>query len=468
MSRGSRARASLAGGAPGDWPSTTRILPWLVAGFLAMIWLVPFDAVTLPVQLPLDAKLDRLFLVVIAAAWGAALFSADASLRPHVRLGAVHLAALVFLLVAAAGTLFNSTALANLGELSLALKKLVLLACFLFLFLFVGSAVRPGEVHRFATLVVGLSCVAALGTIVEYRFHYNVFYDLVDRLPLLDVTRPVDLDQRDSIGRLSVYGPAGSPIENATMLALALPFAVIGIVEGATRRIRIAYVVGAAVLLAGAMSTARKTSVIASAAGLVVLLAYRPRTLITRALPLGAAFFVLIHVLAPQALGSLVQQLHPQALNGVLSTRDRASDYAGVAPDITAHPLFGRGYKSFDPLSYRILDNEYLGLVVGVGLVGLAAYLVLLACSLREAHALARRGPPELVPTAIAGAGTVAVVIVSTGLFDLLSFPHVPYLFLFLVGLLVSAGSAEATGPEPTWMPAGGAGTSVRLRPLRA
>ena len=36
------------------WPHTTRALPWALAGFLTMVWLVPFDSISLPVSLPLD------------------------------------------------------------------------------------------------------------------------------------------------------------------------------------------------------------------------------------------------------------------------------------------------------------------------------------------------------------------------------------------------------------------------------
>ena len=54
-----------------DWPRTTRILPWMLAGFLAMLWLVPFNSIELNASLPIDMPLDRLvlpFLVGVVAA----------------------------------------------------------------------------------------------------------------------------------------------------------------------------------------------------------------------------------------------------------------------------------------------------------------------------------------------------------------------------------------------------------------
>ena len=46
----------------GDWPRTTRVLPWMIAGFIVMLWLVPFNSVQLAVSTPIDMHLDRLAL----------------------------------------------------------------------------------------------------------------------------------------------------------------------------------------------------------------------------------------------------------------------------------------------------------------------------------------------------------------------------------------------------------------------
>ena len=57
-----------------DWPHTTRMLPWASAAFVVMLFLVPFDAIDLPVSLPLSSTPDRPLLIalvtaVAAAAW---------------------------------------------------------------------------------------------------------------------------------------------------------------------------------------------------------------------------------------------------------------------------------------------------------------------------------------------------------------------------------------------------------------
>ena len=40
-------RSRLTGRAAADWPRTTRLLPWSVAGLIAMVWLTPFDRIQL-------------------------------------------------------------------------------------------------------------------------------------------------------------------------------------------------------------------------------------------------------------------------------------------------------------------------------------------------------------------------------------------------------------------------------------
>ena len=61
--------------APGldNWPRTKRPLPWLIAAFLAMVWLMPFDTISMSVSLPFDLHLDRIVLPFIILAWGLAI-----------------------------------------------------------------------------------------------------------------------------------------------------------------------------------------------------------------------------------------------------------------------------------------------------------------------------------------------------------------------------------------------------------
>jgi hypothetical protein len=432
------------------WPHTGRALPWMLAGFMAMVWLVPFDAVTLPIPLPLDGKLDRLVLGMLLLVWITTLLVAPESERPRMWFTWIHVAAAVLLLIVVAGAVLNAHDLVNLGEFTLVLKKLALLLSSVLFFVIVASVVRVSEVPSYISLMLGLSCIAALGILIEYRLHYNPFYQLTNAVLPGHVTLPSDLHERDSTGRVQVYGPGGHPLETAAMMGLSLPFAMGRMLDSPDRRQKLINAAIAAILVAGAFATLRKTSVVAPAAGVLVLFAYRPRAMLRHFVPFAVGMFVLVHVLAPGALGSLTTQLSPNRLVGVLSTQDRASDFDGTRPDYTSHVLLGRGFQSYDPHKYSILDNQYLGLILGVGLLGMAAYLAVMIATGAMAHAGVRSGDPIRGPVALGAAAATAVMIVSTGLFDLLSYPHVPYLFFFIGGVIVAcARPARRPAPSP-------------------
>jgi uncharacterized membrane protein len=398
-----------------DWPHTTRVLPWALAGFMVMLFLVPFDAIDLPVSLPLTSTLDRPLLVALALLWLSSLAIVSGAARPRLKLTRVHFAVLAFLGVCLVGVVLDGQALASMDELSLVVKKLALLISFIVFFFIVASVLRPREVPRYAALMVVLGVIVAVATVVEYRLHYNVFYALWGKV--LPITIPSELDVRDSLGRLTVYGPTSQPLELAALLAMVLPFAVMGSIDAATRRRRILYTVAIGLLLAGGLATSRKTSVVAPAAAILLLVAYRPRTVVRSLLGLALVLGVLVHV---------------------LSTTDRTARYDAVRPDLISHPLLGRGYESYDPHKYRILDNEYLGLLITTGLIGVLAYLGIFAAMMSAAHRTIRGPDPRRASLALAALASVGVIALASALFDVLSFPHVPYLLFFVAGMIVA------------------------------
>ncbi len=450
-----------------EWPYTTRLLPWALAGFMAMLFLVPIDAIALPIHLPVNGTLDRPVVIALAMLWFASLAVVSGAARPRLKLGGVHFAVLAFLAICLASVAVNGTALSDMDELTLVVKKLALLISYVVFFFIVASVLRPREVPRFVALMVSLGVIVALGTIVEYRTHYNVFYTLWGKV--IPVTAPNLLDQVDSIGRLTVYGPTLQPLELAAMLAMVLPFAILGAIDAATRRRRLLYSIAVGLLIAGGVATARKTSLVVPAAVILILLVYRPRQVLRLMLKLGLLLGVLVHFVAPAAIGGVISQLEPGHFNSALTTTDRTARYDAVAPDVLSHPLLGRGYESYDPQKYRILDNQYLDLLITVGLIGLVSYLAIFGMMMLAAHATIRGPDPWRSSLALGAFATVAAIAIASALFDVLSFPHVPYL-LFFVGAMIIALREPSPTPEPARLrvtrplgqagPAGGVGLS--------
>ncbi len=60
------------------------------------------------------------------------------------------------------------------------------------------------------------------------------------------------------------------------------------------------------------------------------------------------------------------------------SYEGRRQDYSVVGRFIKERPLFGRGFGTFLPERYVYLDNQYLGLLIELGIVGMLAFFVIL------------------------------------------------------------------------------------------
>ena len=207
-------------------------------------------------------------------------------------------------------------------------------------------------------------------------------------------------------GRELISGPTSHAIAMALMFAMALPFAIIRCMRPASARRKALIVLATGLILAGAISTIRKTGAVAPICVLLTLLLYRPRRMI-RLLPAGIAMLVFISVISPGALITVKAQL---ASNFLTSNSSRTG--GRITPQslrTSGAPLLGRGYGTFDPKHYRYLDNEYLMRLVETGFFGAASYLVLILSVIIVAHRLPRsKDPARAGPALAALAGAVA------------------------------------------------------------
>lgn len=436
------ARPAASGARLADWPRTTRVLPWLVAAFMVVLWLVPFNAIQLTASLPFDLKFDRLVLPFIVLVWILAVASGGAH-APRIRFTWIHAGVGAFVIVAFLSVLLNAGQLAHTLELDLAAKKLVLLLSYVTFFVIVASTVRRTEVPAFMRYTLGLATLCALGTIWEYRFGYNVFTDGSRKLlPGLFQVGTTDSAAVDDIGRALTQGPAEHSLEAVTMLAMALPIALVGAMRPGHWRSRLLYGLATCVILAASIATFRKSALLVPLSVVVTLTCFRPREMLRMA-PLGVVVLAAVHVLAPGSFGSVLGQLDASRL-GVATISDRAADYDAVRPDLWSHLAFGRGYGSYDHVSYRILDSESLGRLVETGIVGLLAYLLMIASIVLVARRVIRARDPIWAPPALAIAAAAVAFLVVSFLFDVMSFPHAPYILLCLAGLLAAMVGRDA------------------------
>jgi O-antigen ligase len=350
----------------------------------------------------------------------------------------VHWAFGTFIAIAIVSVLLRGEILIRMGDFSLAFRELALLISYGVFFALTASIIRPREVPKMITAILVMASITAFCVILEYRFEINPFHEVIGPL-FPGYVSPPEIGGVDSIGRRLIYGPTVQPLAVAVMMSLALPFALAWLLKAKERRERILYTLMVVLLFAGALATQKKTSLVGPVVCVIVLIFYRPKQM-ARLAPLAVLLIGVAHVAAPGALGSVVDQLSPNSVDKVNTTKDRVSDYQAIEPDFAAHPLIGSGYGSYNQKEHRILDNQYLDLAIGVGLVGILAYLAVFATAFINAHRVARSGDPRRGPPALGAAAAIIVALVTSAVLDFLSFPQLPYLLCFIAAIAYVLG----------------------------
>jgi O-Antigen ligase len=434
------------------FPHTRRPLPWLLAGFLAMLFFVPIATTELKIHLPVDSRIDRFAVVVLIAAWLWCGGDQRAFLRtPRSKLFVS--AALAFLVLALASLLLDVGRIVNLGDFKLAEKRFALLGSFLIVSWFALVALRYEDVRGFATYLIGLATMMSIGMLIERHTGYNVFYEwsrVIFGMVAHVGPSPTDIHPAfGSEGRVVVVGPTQHGLAAATMLVVVMPFALVRVFDATTGRSRWLNAVAFALMVAGAMATDRKTALVAAVAVMLYIAVYRPRQML-RLAPVGLVALVLVvHVASPGALGTA---LNVTAAANSNSTTHRVGDFENVAPDVLAHPLLGRGFGTLDPeqpSQFRINDDEYVDELWQVGFLGLAAFLWMILSPVLLARAAIRTRELSISSLALATSGGCIAFLVVCALFDALSFPQAPYMF-FVVAALTTVAAA---GPEGNVVP---------------
>ena len=122
-----------------------------------------------------------------------------------------------------------------------------------------------------------------------------------------------------------------------------------------------------------------RSAILCGTVGLLVLIPSWPRHLRRKAMAGLFAAGCLIFVSAPGVSGTLLGLFTNAGTDS--SALSRTGSYALAGDFIQQNPWFGRGFGTFLPM-YRILDNQYLGLLIEIGIFGLLAFLSIFVVSM--------------------------------------------------------------------------------------
>jgi hypothetical protein len=252
-------------------------------------------------------------------------------------------------------------------------------------------------------------------------------------------------------GFTRVAGTANHPLDFAVFSAAAVPLALhFAAHAGSVGRRRLA-VGSAAILGVATVLSITRSGILGLAVGIAVLLAGRPERSRRRALLGIVATAGVTWIAAPRLAASLWDVVFGNAATASIASR--TVDYEPVLGYVARSPVLGRGFGTFDPGAFFVLDNTYLRLLVEVGVVGAAVFAGLIVAGIRSARsARSRCADPATRDLAQALAASLLVLGIAAGTYGLLGFQlGTGSLFLLLgcAGALARIVPAPAGGPGP-------------------
>lgn len=293
--------------------------------------------------------------------------------------------------------------------------------------LFVLDTVRSNaELERLVRALVIAGAVGAGFAVLGVLGHIDI---AAIRPPGLKATPElVQPIPRDGITR--AQGTAAHPLELAAVMTVLFPLAVHCFFDARRRGSRwwLWLIPLALIGAAGALSISRSFFV-GLGVEFVVLALYWPLRRTVIVLGCGALGVLALLFTKGGVVGFFVKLFTQGSGDDSLLHRTLARQAAYAL--INAHPFFGMGLGSYDTTRYPILDNQYLGLLVELGIVGVAGFLGYLGSAAWAAFA---RSSTQRELGAAIGASILAYAVINL-ILDTAGFLQISALAAILVGL---------------------------------
>jgi len=240
------------------------------------------------------------------------------------------------------------------------------------------------------------------------------------------------------------------PLEYAVVLCMILPLALtLAFEDSGLSKFRRWFPV-AAIAFASVLSVSR-SALLGVFAGIAVLAPTWPKTVRRWTVAAIFATGLAVYLLVPGMVGTLTYLFTGISEDDSAASRTNSYDFA--LEYFQRNPVFGRGFGTFLP-QYRIFDNQYLQLLIEMGLFGLLALLGIIIASIASARA-ARRMSVDSWDRQVAQSLVAAMVAgaVLTAFFDAFSFPMAAGTFFLMSGICAAqwrlANEEQMTGaPE--------------------
>jgi hypothetical protein len=417
------------------------VLRWpAIVGLLVSIMLfIPVGRYSIPIKLPFEFELYRLAVALVLAAWAGALL-----VDPSVRLRRSPFERPLLIVLCAT---FGSIAV-NVHRVmpleSAVLKSATFFLSFVFVHYFVLSVVRSrSTIENVVKLLVAGTAAVALFSIIEQRTGFNIFDHVGKVLPFLQFNGSV-LNERFGLTR--AIGSSAHPIELGVVLAMVLPLG-LALGFGSSRR----WWIPTGLLAVGVMTSVSRTPIMVVIAAAIVLARLRPGD-IKRLLPLIVPLLIVVKIAVPGSIATLKNAFFPAG--GLVAEQSayykqadpllsggRIRQLRPMLNEASRRPLLGEGFATrqtgfYNPLrNAPILDNQWLGLLLELGIVGIVGWAALFIGSARR---LGRAARLRAGPDGWLAAGLAASIVgfgIALFTFDGFTFIQATFLFWMLLSL---------------------------------
>jgi hypothetical protein len=418
------------------------LLAWqtMLAAILVVILFIPIRRYTVGGGLPVELEPYRILIAAVLACWLCAL-AAD----PRVRWRKTGFEApiLVFLVVILVSMTLNVERLDGVG--GTVLKQLTFFISYFLVVYFVASVVDRGpKLDRMVRVLVAGGALLAVLSLIEWRTGTNLFNWFNKILPFLHYVDIGDHVQRG--GGVRALGSAQHPIALGAALVMLIPFSV----YLHRRDGRAFWMVCGGLITLGALSTGSRTSAIMLIALLVAFVWIKPSETV-RLLPWLIPLTIVCQVAMPGTLGTFRAILQPSYLIQEQSVdmgtgSGRIADLGPSLDEWSQNPFFGQGFGTRvnsqgvgtggvgNIEDDRILDDQWLGLLLEIGAVGALALMWLFVRAIRR---LARHAREDADPDswlAAALAASLASFAVGMFTFDAFAFIQVTFFAFIMFG----------------------------------
>jgi len=414
------------------------LLAWhtMFALTLLVILFIPIRRYTVGANLPIELEPYRLVIALMFACWLAAL-AADPNVRWR-KTGIEAPIAAVLLVMLLSMSL-------NIGRVTshtdTVTKQFSFFLSYFLLVYFITSIMRrPRDLDIVISVLVGGGGIVALAALFEWKTGTNLFNWYSHVMPFLQFVNEGAAQVRGAGHR--ARASAQHPIALSAALVMLVPLAVY-LYQRNRQKV---WLVCGGLMTMGALSTGSRTGTTMLIALLVSFLSIRPRQTV-RMLPMLLPLLVVIQVAMPGTLGTMKSMLNPAYMLKEQSYdkgsgAGRVADLGPALKQWGTKPLFGFGFgtrvadsNAAAGSENQILDDQWLGTLLEIGLFGVMAYLWLFTRSIRRLSRLAKSldGVDAWLPTALAASLISFAVGMLT--FDAFAFVQVTFFAFIMMGI---------------------------------